>query len=99
MHLLWLFVDPCFGGNCTNTNGGFSCSCPSDRSGHRCQYQDRCADDSLCTNKTTCVETLVNIDGYACDSTPEDMAVIIRLSDGVTVDQLDEALYDLVKLC
>lgn len=50
----------------------------------------------MCTNGTTCIETLVNIDGYVCDSTPDDMTVIITLSSGVTLDQLDEAAYDLV---
>ena len=71
------------------------CTCPSDRNGHRCQYQTRCVNDT-CTNGTTCVETLVNIDGYVCDSTPEDMTVTISLNDGVNLNQLDEAVYDLV---
>ena len=88
-------TDPCLAGSCTNDNGGFSCSCPADRTGHRCQYQIRC-DDNVCSNETTCVETLVNINGYVCDSTPDDMTVIVSLNDGVTLHQLDEEVYDLV---
>ena len=96
-HVMWLLTDPCFGGNCTNTNGGLSCLCPSDRKGHRCQYQIRCNNDSLCAYGTTCVETVVNIDGYVCDSTPDNMATIIYLNDTVTMGQLDEAIYNLAK--
>ena len=88
-------TDPCLFGSCTNDIGGFSCSCPADRIGHRCQYQIRC-DDDVCSNETTCVETLVNIDGYVCDSTPDNMTVVVFLNDGVTPSQLDEEVYDLV---
>ena len=73
------------------------CSCPIDRQGHRCQYQNRCDNESLCADDT-CVETVVNMDGYVCDSTPDNMAVILTPSNDVTQDQLDEALYDLVRI-
>lgn len=93
-----VITDPCFGGTCVNTVGGFSCLCPPDMTGHRCQYQIRCVNNGVCTNDTTCVETLANINGYVCDSTPDDMAAIITLNNGVTSDQVDEAVYDLVKI-
>ena len=86
---------PCIVGTCTNTLGSFQCTCPSGRRGHRCQYDVRCDNDSLCT-EGECVETLADIDGYICDSTPDDMAATINLMAGVTADQLEEAVYDLV---
>jgi len=90
------FIAPCIVGNCTNTPGGFRCSCPSGRRGHRCQYDVRCDNDSLCT-EGQCVETLINMEGYICDSTPDNMTVNINLMAGVTTDELEEAVYELVR--
>ena len=56
----------------------------------------RCDNDSLCT-EGQCVETLINMEGYICDSTPDNMAVNINLMAGVTADQLEETVYDLVR--
>ena len=44
------------------------------------------------------METLINMEGYICDSTPDNMAVNVNLKAGVTADQLEEAVYDLVRL-
>jgi len=38
------------------------------------------------------------MEGYICDSTPDNMAVNGNLKAGGTADQLEEAVYDLVRL-
>ena len=90
-------TEPClFGGTCTNTRGSFSCTCPSGRRGHRCQYEILCDNASRCADGETCVETLANSNGYVCDSTPANESLIIRLSEGVTEDMLSEVIYNVV---
>jgi len=37
------------------------------------------------------------MEGYICDSTSDNMVVNINLKAGVTADQLEEAVYDLVR--
>lgn len=43
------------------------------------------------------METLINMEGYICDSTPDNMTVNINLMAGVTTDELEEAVYELVR--
>ena len=45
-----------------------------------------------------CVETVANPLGYACISTPVEERLRIQLRDGVTINQVNEALYGLVSL-
>lgn len=72
------------------------CSCPPDRRGHRCQYEILCDNGSRCPDGETCVETLANIDGFVCDSTPANETLTIQLSEGVTPEILEEELFNLV---
>ena len=91
------YIDPClFESSCENTTGLFRCICPSGRKGHRCQYEIKCNDSSLCPDET-CVETVANPMGYDCISTPVNQRLHIQLSDYVTVNQINEALYELVR--
>jgi len=55
-----------------------------------------CNDGSLCTVGETCVETLANVNGFVCDSTPANETLIIQKSEGVTEDKLSEAVYNMV---
>ena len=90
-------TEPClFGGSCTNTRGFFSCTCPPDRRGHRCQYQILCDDDTRCDDGETCVETLANVNGFVCDSTQPNETLTIQLNGDVTDDILSEAVYIVV---
>jgi len=57
-----------------------------------------CNDDSLCAEGETCVETLANVGGFVCDSTPANETLIIQKSEGVTEDILSEALYNMVSM-
>ena len=94
---LYTYIDPClFKSTCANIQGFFQCICPPGKKGHRCQYEIRCNNSSLCTDEETCVETVVNPSGYVCISTPVSERLRIRLSDDVTTDQVNEALYELV---
>ena len=100
------YIDPClFESNCTNVSGLFECICPPGREGHRCQYEIKCNDSSLCGGGETCVETVANALGYVCISTPVEERLHIQLSEGVNINQVNEALYGLVsymhdrKLC
>ena len=85
-----------FGGNCTNTDGFFTCTCPPNRRGHRCQYEILCDNDTLCADGETCVETLANINGYVCVSTQANSTLSINLREGVSRDIIDEEVYNLV---
>ena len=93
------YIDPClFESSCENILGLFCCICPSGREGHRCQYEIKCNDSSLCLGgDETCVETVANPMGYDCISTPVNQRLHIQLSDHVTVNQINEALYELVR--
>ena len=92
-------IDPClFDSTCENTTGFFRCVCPPGREGHRCQYEIRCNNSSLCTEGETCVETVANPSGYVCISTPVSERLQIQLSDDVTTNQVNEALYRLVSI-
>jgi len=79
-----------------NTPGFFTCTCPPGRRGHRCQYEVLCSNDSLCAEGETCVETLANVNGFVCDSTPANGTLTIQLAEGVTPEALDEQIYNLV---
>lgn len=92
-------VDPCFfGSTCTNIVGLFQCACPPGRKGHRCQYENKCNDSSLCAEGETCIETVANALGYDCISTPVTERLHIRLSNSVTANQVHEALHGLVSI-
>ena len=45
-----------------------------------------------------CVETLANINGFVCDSTPASETLTTQLSEGVTEDMLSEAVYIVVSI-
>lgn len=90
-------TDPClFESNCTNIQGLFTCMCPPGREGHRCQYEIKCNDSSLCTGQETCLETVANPSGYVCISTSLNETLRIQLKENVTINQVNEALYGLV---
>jgi len=93
-----ILIGPClFGGNCTNTDGFFACSCPPNRRGHRCQYEILCDNDTLCGDGETCVETLASSNGYVCvSSTQANNTLTIMLREGISPDALNEEVYNLV---
>ena len=91
-----LLLDPCFTGTCTNTVGLFQCTCPENNTGHRCQYMISCNDTS-CAEDETCVETVATMNGFVCVPTTSGQRLSIQLSEGVSANQLDEALFDLVR--
>ena len=95
--IIIIYVDPClFESTCTNIPGLFECACPPGREGHRCQYEIKCNDSSLCAEGETCVETVANALGYVCISTPVEERLHIQQSEDVTINQVNEALYGLV---
>ena len=93
------YIDPrLFENICSNIPGLFECVCPPGREGHRCQYEMKCSNGSLCTGGDMCVETVANSLGYVCISTPVEDRFHIQLRGGVTINQVNEALYGLVSL-
>ena len=51
---------------------------------------------SQCADGKTCVETVANVNGFVCDSTPANETLTIQLNNGVTPDILEEQVYNFV---
>ena len=91
-----MLTDPCLTGNCTNIVGLFECACPPANTGHRCQYMISCNSTS-CAGGETCVETVATVRGFICVPMNSEQRLTIELNEGVSDNQLDEALFDLVR--
>lgn len=90
---------PClYGGVCTNFLGSFSCACPANRTGFRCQYTDVCLSQTTpCPPGTTCVETTTREGGYICVAnitSDSHLAVSTTTLSGAQLEELEYVLLE-----
>ena len=82
-------AEPClFDGNCSNSDGSFSCACVPPYTGPLCQYTNSCSSNP-CPAGSVCVETVTNLQRYVCFDMAAVNAFSLTVGDGVMADSLD----------